>query len=258
MADEDFNDDTVVETDVVDTPEPETKKPEPKADKTLPKGYMSREEWDASGRDPAEWRDPVEFRMRGELIKQKKEFEDRIKNLNSLHEAQISHMRAQLMSDRDSAIDIADKDAVRRIDAQIANLNQQEQIIKQNATQEQTKDPLEAQWEQENPWIYDEKDPRRSVAIAAYNSAIQSGKSIPEALSIVDDYIERKFAKPEKNHSPIVESNKGATSKPKDGMSWNDLSDADKRIFNATWPKTGNDANDKRNFLKAMADSKRA
>lgn len=259
MADEDFNDDTVVEGEIESTEKkPKENQKTEVVNKNLPRSYMSQEQWVAEGRDPKDWRDPTEFIAKGVEIKLRKEFNERLRNLNTLHEVQVSQLRSQLMADRDEAIDIADKDAVKRIDAQIATLNEQEQVIKQNNIQEPSKDPLEAQWEQDNPWIYDEKDPRRNVAIAAYNSAINSGKSIPEALSIVDDYIARKFAKPEKNHSPMVESNKGAPAKAKDGMSWNDLSDSDKKIFNSTWPKTGNDANDKRNFLKAMADSKRA
>lgn len=255
-----MTDELLDDENIINEPEdnPEEPKEPAKVDKTLPKGYMSREEWEASGRDPAEWRDPVEFRMRGELIKQKKDFDERIRNLNALHEAQISQMRAQLMSDRDNAIDIADKDAVRRIDAQLNTLNQQEQIIKQNAPAEQHKDPLESQWEQANQWIFNENDPRTPVAIAAYNSALQSGNTIAEALLIVDEYIERKFAKPASNRTPMVEPSKGNPQKAKGEMSWSDLSDTDKRIFNQTWPKTGDDAKDKRNFLKAMADSKRA
>ena len=224
------------------------------------KGHMSKEAWIAAGKDPEEWRDPVEFKWRGELIKQKKEHEAQIKNLNFLHEQRLSMERASLLSQRDNAIDIADKAEVKRLDAAIANVDKQQDLLTQNQVVEtQAKHPLEAQWEAENQWVFDQTDPRSSIAIAAYQDALQKGKTVAEALVIVDDYVDRKFGKVTKQTNQIVEPSRTAGGKRESssGMSWSDLTPMDVKIFNEVWPKSGDAAKDKRAYLKAIADEKK-
>ena len=57
-------------------------------DKPAPRGYMSKEAWVESGKDPDEWVSEEVFKERGERIKQttklQKEFDNQIKNLNLL------------------------------------------------------------------------------------------------------------------------------------------------------------------------------
>lgn len=223
------------------------------------KGHMSKEAWIAAGKDPEEWRDPVEFKWRGELIKQKKEHEAQIKNLNFLHEQRLSMERASLLSQRDNAIDIADKAEVKRLDAAIANVDKQQDLLTQNqVVEQQVKHPLEAQWESENPWVFDQTDPRSPIAIAAYQDALQKGKTVAEALVIVEDYVDRKFGKATKLTAPLVEPSRTAGGKRESsGMSWSDLTPMDVKIFNEVWPKSGDVNKDKRAYLKAIADEKK-
>lgn len=224
------------------------------------KGHMSKEAWIAAGKNPDDWRDPVEFKWRGELIKQKKEYEAQIKNLNFLHEQRLNSEREALLSKRDNAIEIADKAEVKRLDAAIANVDKQQNLLNQNqVVEEQTKHPLEAQWEAENPWVLDRNDPRSAVAIAAYSDALQRGKSIAEALIILDDYVERKFGKATKQTNHLVEPSRTAGGKREssNSMAWSDLTPTDIKIFNEVWPKSGDVHKDKRAYLKALADEKK-
>jgi len=259
MSDAQMQDDVV--DDVIDQEEDITidepdqkKKPEPEI-----KGYMSKEAWIAAGKNPDDWRDPVEFKVKGIEIKLRKEFEERLKNVNFINQQRLDMELAKAKAARKEAIAIADHVAVDQYDAEIDSIKDQQKLLKDN--EEKTvpqKDPLEAQWEAENPWILDGSDPRTSIAIQVYADALNRGLPKWKAIEELDEFVTKKFGRPDKQKEPIVESSRTAAgTRSNAGMAWSDLTPTDVKIFNEVWPKTGDLNKDKRAFLKAIQDEKK-
>lgn len=159
-------------------------------EKPVSKGYMDKDAWVAAGKDPDEWVSPEVFKERGIRIEEtsklrkqlsqiQQEADSRIANLNKLHRIQLEQAHNKLLLDRDNAIEIADKSEVRRLDKEI----EQNKTLQQELADMPQKPPAVAEWESENPWIYDPEDPRTAPAIAAFTEAMQSGKT--EAMCII-------------------------------------------------------------------------
>lgn len=159
-------------------------------EKPVSKGYMDKDAWVAAGKDPDEWVSPEVFKERGIRIEEtsklrkqlsqiQQEADSRIANLNKLHRIQLEQAHNKLLLDRDNAIEIADKSEVRRLDKEI----EQNKTLQQELADTPQKPPAVAEWESENPWIYDPEDPRTAPAIAAFTEAMQSGKT--EAMCII-------------------------------------------------------------------------
>jgi hypothetical protein len=160
------------------------------SEKPVSKGYMDKDAWVAAGKDPEEWVSPEVFKERGIRIEEtsklrkqlsqiQQEADNRIANLNKLHRIQLENERNKLLVDRDNAIETADKAEVRRLDKALEE-NQELQKDLQDVPQ---KPPAVAEWEAENPWIYDPEDPRTAPAIAAFTEAAKAGKT--EAMCII-------------------------------------------------------------------------
>lgn len=159
-------------------------------EKPASKGYMDKDAWIAAGKDPDEWVSPEVFKERGIRIEEtsklrkqlsqiQQEADSRIANLNKLHRIQLEQAHNKLLLDRDNAIEIADKSEVRRLDKEIEH----NKTLQQELADTPQKPPAVAEWESENPWIYDPEDPRTAPAIAAFTEAMQSGKT--EAMCII-------------------------------------------------------------------------
>ncbi len=179
-------------------------------EKPAPRGYMSKEAWIESGKDPEKWVSEEEFKATGERIKLtnkirneiKSEFENQLKNVNLLHQIQLRNQREELMGRRDDAIDIADKDAVKAIDKQIKELDKLESLAENQGVQAKPAEVME--WEADNPWCNDPNDPRLTMANRIYADALNSGKTIATALRMVDKEISSKFSE-KKPSQQIVE-----------------------------------------------------
>src|SRR5690606_21375034 len=137
--------------------------------------HMSKEAWTAAGKDPGEWvsedvfkertlRIKNEQRLKRALAETKEDFDNRLKNLNMLSQAQLERQRQELLSRRDDAIDTADKATVKRLDKEIDAIDKEVALVTEKKPEQNTKPPEIAEWEEENPWIFDEDDPRVKVA----------------------------------------------------------------------------------------------
>lgn len=223
------------------------------------KGHMSLDAWIASGKDPAEWRSPEDFKIRGIEIRLRKEFDDRLRQNNFLHQQRLDMELKKARAERKEAISIADHSAVDVLDLEIESIRDQQAMLKQsNSQQAPEKDHAEAIWEARNPWIFDQKDPRTPIAIAEYTRYQNLGMSAAQATAALDNFLASKFGTPEKQKSPKVESSRTAASdRQESGMKWSDLSQEDVSIFNQVWPKTKDLNADKRAFLKALKDERK-
>lgn len=248
------------EAEEVETEEAEQPEPEPEGDKPadLPKGYMTQEEWVAAGNDPDEWRSPEVFKERGYWLKKqremKQEFENRIENLNTLQQAQLTMQRQELTRRRDEAIDMADKEAVRGFDKQIKTLDDQAALVaKQPAQQQQVEiPPVVQQWNQRNPWINDDKDPRTAYAQRLFAKSLNETGDYEQAVRTVDAAIATHFGQKKKATPAPVEDGK-TRSRGKDApqITFNDLTAQEQKIWDS-----GLFAN-KSDFLKAVADDRK-
>lgn len=246
-AEEIDNDDVAVEVeDTQESHQEEAKDP----------GFISKEDWVANGRDAKDWRDPVEYRHQGELIKQRNEmqrrYDDQIKNLNLLHEVRLQNEREELIRRRDEAIDVADRPEVKRLDAQIANNDRQVQLVQNQP--ENTKHQEVVEWEEENPWSQDANDPRLILANKVCSAQLAAGKTLAAALRAVDKEIAAKFTIPSKSNAQMVEGSRTASGK-KEGatLSWGDLTSAEEKAYSA-FPQGWKTKTD---FLKAAFNARK-
>ncbi len=158
-----------------------------KEEKTAPRGYMSKEAWIESGKPADEWVSEDVFKERGERIKQaarlQKEHDNEIKNLKLLHQINLKNQREELMARRDNLIEEADKDGVKAIDKQLAELDKLDDIAKDTPVQ-QSKPSEVIAWEAANPWCNDPKDPRLGIANRTYIAAVNSfGQKVLNKIS---------------------------------------------------------------------------
>lgn len=224
-------------------------------EKPAPRGYMSKEAWVEAGRDPDDWVSPEVFKERGERIKMKaeltREFDNRLKNISVFYEAQMAVQRNELMARRDTAIEEADKDAVKAIDKEIKKLDDIEQLNKQ--PENVVRKPQEVlEWEEENPWCNDVTDPRLALAQRVYKSAVESGKTPATALRLVDKEISAKFIDKSRKASQIAEGSRSSAGKADDGKpSMSTLTAEEKKIWESGLFES------KESFLKAVQDDRK-
>lgn len=247
---EELHDEVVVER--ADSDNVADDKPD-QADKSLPRGYMTKEAWAESGRDPEDWVSPEVFKERGERIKMKAEYDNRFKNLSMYYQKQMDIQRQELMSRRDDAIDTADKAAVKAIDKQLKELDEIEELNRPEPSSQIVKPPEVVEWEEDNPWCNDVSDPRLLLAQRVYKSAIDQGKTPATALRLVDKEIAAKFIDKSRKPAQIAESSRASPARGDDGKpSMSNLSAEERKIWDAGIFDSKDD------FLKAVQDDRKA
>lgn len=239
-------------------------------EKEAPSGYMSKEAWTAAGKDPDEWvsedvfkertlRIKNEQRLKRQLAETKEDFDNRLKNLNMLSQAQLERQKQELLSRRDDAIDVADKATVKRIDKELDAIDKQSELVA-DKKEELQKPPEMIEWENDNPWIFDENDERRDIAIAAYSEAKDKGKS--ETAALIAATLAAKEVSQSKNveykKKPAVsmaDSSKSTQSSSDNvTLSWSQLSSEEKSIYDEFFAHTKVTQKD---YLKTVADQRR-
>jgi hypothetical protein len=237
--------------------EEETKEVEEESSSDLPRGYMTKEAWVASGKDPEDWVSPEGFKLRGEHIKQtqalKRDFDNQIKNLSLFHQIQLKNQREELLSKRDDAIDVADKAAVKAFDKQLKDLDDLEKLNAPEAAEANTKAPQILEWEKANPWCFDPKDPRTALANKVFKALTAAGDSYEEALNGVNDAVKAKFSSKQTNVRQIAEGSRTAGGKRDDTavLTMKNLTSEERKYW-----ETGMFASEK-DFLKAAANARK-
>lgn len=171
-----------IENEIIEEVEQEVEQPKPE----VKHGHMTKEEWEASGKDPADWLSEDAYKERGQRIasenKLRKEFERRLESMAKLHAAQLQQTRNELLIKRDNAIDVADRAEVHRIDKQLQSVNENIDELKLTPS----KPPEVQEWEDENPWIFDDSDPRTPAATRAFSEAQAAGKSLALCIAAAE------------------------------------------------------------------------
>ena len=246
--------DDVIDGELVDDVVSDDHKPEQQEEKPAPRGYMSKEAWVEAGKDPEDWVSPEVFKERGERIKMKvemqRDFDNRLKNMKLFQQKQLELQRQELLSKRDDAIDTADKDTVKRLDKELKELDQYEELNKEQPAV--VKPPEVQQWEEENPWCNDPTDPKLPLAQRTYKAAVSSGMSPQEALEVVDIAIAKKFIVKKKSTGQIAESSRQSAGREDTGKpTIATLTAEEKKIWESGI------FDDQKDFLKAVADTRK-
>lgn len=253
--------------------ETEVEQKEVEQEKETPSGYMSKEAWVAAGKDPDEWvsedvfkertlRIKNEQRLKRQLAETKEDFESRLKNLNLLSQAQLERQKQELLARRDDAIDVADKATVKRIDKEIEAIDKQTELVTDKKPVDKSKPPEIVEWEEENPWIFDQDDPRVKVANDAAAEALSQNKTLAAALRAADKAVlafERENKKTDveyKKKPPVsmADNSKTISSSDSSTLSWSQLSDQEKNIYEEFFAHTKMTQKD---YLKTVADQRR-
>jgi hypothetical protein len=233
----------------------EKKQPEPE----LPKGYKTKEDLIAEGKDPSGWLPPEAFAERKERFKvetkYRRELEDmrnQMASLNKFHSRQLELTRSQLEKQREDAVLTADLKEVKRLDGELEDLKQAQ------PAQQVQKLPEEIEWEADNPWINDPDDPRTPVAQRIYVEQLKAGKTPATAMRAIDREIPKLFGDAPKVErrpaAPASDSSKTPAAKRGNDaptVTWDSLSADEQAIYDSSvWPT-------KSEFLKSVANSRR-
>lgn len=233
-----------------------------------PKMHIDKDTWIAQGRDPAKWVSPELFaeqtkrinsenRLNQRLRQQERDFENRLKNVNTFQQSQIDRLRRELEGKRDDAIDIADKGEVKRLDKELKELDDMEELAKPIDAAPVNLPPEVVEWNAENPWLTADH-PLRQQINDEYSKAIQSGKTIAGALRAVDrlaaQLLKQEPAQIKKQPRAIVDSPKGAVTKSQEDTSWKSLTRQEVDIYNEVYADLGIS---KKEYLQTVADSRK-
>jgi len=250
-------DDEILDGEVEDI---EGDKPEETPEPELPKGYKTKEDLIAEGKDPAGWLPPEAFAERKERFKVESQYrkkleamEQQLGNVNKFHAKQLEILKGQLNNQRDEAIMTGDVKEVKRLDGEIKDL----ETVK--SQQEYQKLPEEIEWESENQWIFNKEAKRVPRALQVYAEAINSGKTVAGALRAVDKAV-AKFDEPaqqveRKRMAPAADSSKTtATKRGNDApsVSWDSLTGEELAVYEADpdlWES-------KKEFLQTIAKTR--
>jgi len=245
----------------VETPEPEQQEA-PRAsredwqrkqeEKASANGWKDFDDYVADGGDPTQWKTADAYNIYGELvskmIKDRRDFDSRLQNVQKLSEVQVEAMRAELQKRRDDAIENGDKDAVKAVDNQLNKLNQP-------APQQA---PVELQeWNERNPWIF-EDSAKSDRAKSVFTRTLQGGASITEAIRAVDATIAKEFSAPRKPaHIPESEKGKGSAGfkSKSDAVTMESLT-SEEALAWKHMPQAWD--NDPKKFLQSVADMRKA
>lgn len=259
--------------------------PEPQE---APKGYQTKEQWEESGNDPADYVTEEVFNARGDLIRQSKrqqrenqqlrdqmnnmqvDFDQRLDNQNKLSAIGLESQKDALQAQLEEAIDRGDKDDALNIQGNIDKINpvidNLNEPTPRPAAAPQGKDPAITEWEDNNAWIMGET-PKAAYTHAIYAkfkremAGTTGAVDYPELLRQVDADLAKEF--PETNprrNAPRTAEGGSAPGKAKAATLKESDFTAEERTmvknFGAEWAPDGKGGMDMKQILTMVAESR--
>lgn len=247
------------------------------------RGWTSKAEWVAQGKDPDEWVSAKHFNEKGTLISKAREFESLQKTFKAdvdnvkkyvqaqaqMQIQQLQQQNAELLEAKRQAVNYGDWDGVQKAEQALTSnainqLNLQQQM-QQPQQQMPSQDELavEAQFERDNPWI-NIKDPTNAEygkAVFAQNLYAQlletPNLTVNQRLEYLQSEIAQRFpdkapVNPNRDKPGITDSK--PSGKLAGDITWADLSKSEL----AEWQSFGQMMfkDDKKAFLKAVKNSR--
>ena len=273
-----------LETDSEPEPQQEEAAPDPEESKARQHGWTSKSEWVEQGKNPDDWVNAKHFNDKGELIRQSRElknlektFTERVQNVQKLAQMQaqiqlqnLQQENEKLKFERRQAINYGDVDAVEKLDSQLMNnaitqVNVQQQLQTnypeaQYQALAQERQQKEIEWNRNNPWIADGSE-KANYAIQLYNDIDAKAplSTFEERIEYLNAELSKKFpakpaVNPNRDKAPMTDSKSGRVSSSGE-LTWADLSPDEKHQWNSFGESM---FGDKKSFLKAVKDSRRA
>lgn len=196
--------------------------------------------------------------LKGEISSQKKQFDDRLDNVNKYNAAQTEAKIKALKSQQRDAVDVSDTDAYDKAQGEIDDL-QAQQAPKDTPADQPGKDPAIAAWEAKNTWFNDVSDERGSVAVGVWTAFVQQNPnaSIDQALAHVDSRIEHLYPSsndnPRRNQPNTTENNSRRPARKGKALTMGDLTSDEK----GEWNLFGSQMFTEEQFLKTVADTRK-
>ena len=162
-------------------------------------GWKPETEWEEDDpKKPQEFASAEVFNARGEFIGRMKdqdkriagmetEFNTRMDNANKLFKHQLETQKADLITKRDDAIDLADREGANKFQDQIDNLAD----VPESAPANNGQTALDA-WNAKNRWA-SERTPKAAYAQALLGDYVNQGMNYQDALTAIDTDIAREF-----------------------------------------------------------------
>ncbi len=155
-------------------------------------GWVSLEEWEELGNDPSAWSNYGAFNKNGSLFRRINDLEAkgdthemRLKNLNQAHNIQMNTVVEELNRQKQEAIKDGDVATVNKLDRQIDETKSNSDAIAPNI--------LIAQWNEKNPWIFDESSVKSKFAKNAFELAMNQGDDVVAAIGAVEGKLAERF-----------------------------------------------------------------
>ena len=227
--------------------ETEVKAPSPVEEAARAAGWVSKEEWEASGKDPAEWRSAKEFQERGELFeeihklkdvtkKQAAAFKVLVEHHKKVRESAMKEALALLKAQKKEALENHEIDRVFAIDEEIervkANPDELPEVDLPPVDVGPT--PTFRAWHKQNTWYsLDGKDEASAYANVIGEKIRMDSPNLSEKefLEQVESKVARRF--PELFENPASkrksEVNPKSDDKPSTGSSIK-LTEAEERV----------------------------
>ena len=235
---------------------------------------FEQDQWDKGWRPEAEfagepdnWKTAKEYAMYGDFQDQlhsmkndfrrkEGEFDNRITNLNVLHEKQQESTVAALRAQQRQAVEEADTERYDRLQSEIDGQHTVE-IVQPTVA----KDPLIAEWENKNTWINDPNDERTKQANAFLTIASSKpGATIQSSLKYVDEQLEKLHpsavpVNPRRENPTMTEQGGKPTPRKRSrDLTMNDLTQAEAN----EWQQFGSSMfKSEKEFLKAVSDARK-
>lgn len=233
--------------------------------KARKKGWLSTDELKeklGDDFDPDNVVNARQFVEKGEMIselnrlkKQNRGFDERISNNNEYWKGQLEVQKGELELKRDEAIELADKDEVKKIDKQIKTIEQQEDNLKPTAVQ---LDPADMQLEND----YFQSLPNRSQQLFAQDVAnrfISQKYSGSELVDAIKDEMDKEFPPTNSRREKATLTTSKSRTKPPSEKATTDNITADDKLALSAMRRVSTKYSKKSDaeMLKIIEDSKR-
>lgn len=236
---------------------------DPETEKASRNGWRPKDEWNG---DPDDWVSAKNFNQTTNLMnalkhtkqrvdEMERDFDDRLKANQKLHDIQKKALISQLESKRDDAIDDANKADALKYQSQIDDLNEPAEEVPATRSRD---DQLLDNFNRDNPWIK-ERTPKAAFAKDSFNYHFAQTGNAQEAIDRMMDEVGKEYParNPNRDTHTTTETRRSVPGKRQEKkITWGDLN-ADE----LKWYQVGADNGawkNKDEYLKAVADARKA
>lgn len=162
-------------------------------------GWAPKEQWEADGGDPDEWRTAEHYKTIGQNVRYRNEnktlrenqtgFDKRLKRNEQLFEESTKQLIADLEAQRDVHTDAGELEESKAVQKRIDDAKDG---TRPSGTTADLTDPIIIAWNDANPWI-DNPGPKAEYAKALYERGVDKGLSSEEIVEFVDEEVAKEY-----------------------------------------------------------------